>query len=50
MSLRHLAYIVSVILLALAAALALTAIVSLYFADGDSLSLTLCAIGTLKSN
>ena len=46
MSLRHLVYIVSVILLALAAALGLTAAVSLYFADGDFLALILCALGT----
>ena len=46
MSLRHLVYIVSIILIALAGALGLTVLVSVYYADGDSIPLGVCAIGT----
>lgn len=45
MSLRHLIHIVSIILLALSAALGLTALVSLYYGDGDSPALLACALG-----
>jgi trk system potassium uptake protein len=45
-SLRHLVHIVSIILLALSGGLALSALVGLYYGDGDFRALAACAVGT----
>lgn len=46
MILRHLVHVVSIILIAVAVALVCTAVVSLLYRDGDTLTLFLCALGT----
>jgi trk system potassium uptake protein len=46
-SLRHLVHIVSIILLALSAGLGMSALVGLYYGDGDFLALGASALGTV---